>query len=133
MLIKEQMRKYKVKMEEITQLEAAESMAFRRLSLLRQNAVSYTGRCLGGAEQGLGGGRGLACLPSAHFQHTSLATISLTWGLVAAWLGADSVPWPKDPRPSPASRSAVPLSSGREACHLLGRALGHSPATTLAD
>ncbi|XP_058419635.1 unconventional myosin-IXb isoform X3 [Diceros bicornis minor] len=37
MLIKEQMRKYKVKMEEINQLEAAESMAIRRLSLLRQN------------------------------------------------------------------------------------------------
>uniref|UniRef100_A0A8D2DW10 Myosin IXB n=1 Tax=Sciurus vulgaris TaxID=55149 RepID=A0A8D2DW10_SCIVU len=39
MLIKEQMRKYKVKMEEINQLEAAESIAFRRLSLLRQNAL----------------------------------------------------------------------------------------------
>ncbi|XP_044804222.1 unconventional myosin-IXb isoform X11 [Bubalus bubalis] len=38
MLIKEQMRRYKVKMEEINQLEAAESMACRRLSLLRQNA-----------------------------------------------------------------------------------------------
>uniref|UniRef100_A0A8C5V8I6 Myosin IXB n=1 Tax=Microcebus murinus TaxID=30608 RepID=A0A8C5V8I6_MICMU len=38
MLIKEQMRKYRVKMEEISQLEAAESIAFRRLSLLRQNA-----------------------------------------------------------------------------------------------
>ncbi|XP_027250657.1 unconventional myosin-IXb isoform X5 [Cricetulus griseus] len=38
MLIKEQMRKYKMKMEEINQLEAAESIAFRRLSLLRQNA-----------------------------------------------------------------------------------------------
>ncbi|XP_072803518.1 unconventional myosin-IXb isoform X2 [Vicugna pacos] len=38
MLIKEQMRKYKVKMEEINQLEAAESIAFRRLSLLQQNA-----------------------------------------------------------------------------------------------
>ncbi|XP_040846605.1 unconventional myosin-IXb isoform X2 [Ochotona curzoniae] len=38
MLIKEQMRKYKVKMEEISQLEAAESIAVRRLSLLRQNA-----------------------------------------------------------------------------------------------
>ncbi|XP_019497492.1 PREDICTED: unconventional myosin-IXb isoform X6 [Hipposideros armiger] len=37
MLIQEQMRKYKVKMEEISQLEAAESIAFRRLSLLRQN------------------------------------------------------------------------------------------------
>ncbi|XP_046953269.1 unconventional myosin-IXb isoform X6 [Lynx rufus] len=37
MLIKEQMRKYKVKMEEISQLEAAESIAFRRLSLLQQN------------------------------------------------------------------------------------------------
>ncbi|XP_014320650.1 unconventional myosin-IXb isoform X10 [Myotis lucifugus] len=37
MLIKEQMRKYKVKMDEISQLEAAESIAFRRLSLLRQN------------------------------------------------------------------------------------------------
>lgn len=40
MLIKEQMRKYKMKMEEISHLEAAESIAFRRLSLLRQNAVS---------------------------------------------------------------------------------------------
>lgn len=40
LLIKEQMRKYKVKMEEISQLEAAESIAFRRLSLLRQSAVS---------------------------------------------------------------------------------------------
>nr|XP_020028912.1 unconventional myosin-IXb isoform X2 [Castor canadensis] len=38
LLIKEQMRKYKVKMEEISQLEAAESIAFRRLSLLRQSA-----------------------------------------------------------------------------------------------
>ncbi|XP_007943648.2 unconventional myosin-IXb [Orycteropus afer afer] len=37
MLIKEQMRKYKVKMDEINQLEAAESIASRRLSLLRQN------------------------------------------------------------------------------------------------
>uniref|UniRef100_A0A8C0J038 Myosin IXB n=1 Tax=Chelonoidis abingdonii TaxID=106734 RepID=A0A8C0J038_CHEAB len=37
MLIKEQMRKYKIKMDEINQLEAAESIAFRRLSLLRQN------------------------------------------------------------------------------------------------
>ncbi|XP_043838367.1 unconventional myosin-IXb isoform X4 [Dromiciops gliroides] len=39
MLIKEQMRKYKVKMEEISQLEAAETIAFRRLSLLRQNTL----------------------------------------------------------------------------------------------
>ncbi|XP_076770509.1 unconventional myosin-IXb isoform X20 [Arvicanthis niloticus] len=39
MLIKEQMRKYKMKMEEINHLEAAESIAFRRLSLLRQNAT----------------------------------------------------------------------------------------------
>ncbi|XP_017691915.1 PREDICTED: unconventional myosin-IXb isoform X7 [Lepidothrix coronata] len=37
MLIKEQIRKYKIKMNEINQLEAAESIAFRRLSLLRQN------------------------------------------------------------------------------------------------
>ncbi|XP_076215741.1 unconventional myosin-IXb isoform X3 [Aptenodytes patagonicus] len=36
-LIKEQIRKYKIKMDEINQLEAAESIAFRRLSLLRQN------------------------------------------------------------------------------------------------
>uniref|UniRef100_A0A8C3RZA6 Myosin IXB n=1 Tax=Chelydra serpentina TaxID=8475 RepID=A0A8C3RZA6_CHESE len=42
MLIKEQMRKYKIKMDEINQLEAAESIAFRRLSLLRQNTVSAT-------------------------------------------------------------------------------------------
>ncbi|XP_039371333.1 unconventional myosin-IXb isoform X9 [Mauremys reevesii] len=39
MLIKEQMRKYKIKMDEINQLEAAESIAFRRLSLLRQNTL----------------------------------------------------------------------------------------------
>ncbi|XP_074161787.1 unconventional myosin-IXb isoform X5 [Sminthopsis crassicaudata] len=39
MLIKEQMRKYKIKMEEINQLEAAETIAFRRLSLLRQNTL----------------------------------------------------------------------------------------------
>ncbi|NXP79478.1 MYO9B protein, partial [Ramphastos sulfuratus] len=39
MLIKEQIRKYKIKMEEISQLEAAESIAFRRLSLLRQNTL----------------------------------------------------------------------------------------------
>ncbi|XP_064353440.1 unconventional myosin-IXb isoform X7 [Dromaius novaehollandiae] len=39
MLIKEQIRKYKIKMDEISQLEAAESMAFRRLSLLRQNTL----------------------------------------------------------------------------------------------
>ncbi|XP_076978124.1 unconventional myosin-IXb isoform X2 [Tamandua tetradactyla] len=37
LLIREQMRKYKVKMAEISQLEAAESIAFRRLSLLRQS------------------------------------------------------------------------------------------------
>ncbi|NXC18038.1 MYO9B protein, partial [Corythaeola cristata] len=39
MLIKEQIRKYKIKMDEIKQLEAAESIAFRRLSLLRQNTL----------------------------------------------------------------------------------------------
>ncbi|XP_052555899.1 unconventional myosin-IXb isoform X8 [Tympanuchus pallidicinctus] len=39
MLIKEQIRKYKIKMDEISQLEAAESFAFRRLSLLRQNTL----------------------------------------------------------------------------------------------
>ncbi|KAM6465858.1 unconventional myosin-IXb isoform 4-T4 [Liasis olivaceus] len=37
MIIKEQLRKYKIKMDEICQLEAAESIALRRLSLLRQN------------------------------------------------------------------------------------------------
>uniref|UniRef100_A0A0B8RP71 Myosin-IXb n=1 Tax=Crotalus horridus TaxID=35024 RepID=A0A0B8RP71_CROHD len=37
MIIKEQLRKYKMKMDEICQLEAAESIALRRLSLLRQN------------------------------------------------------------------------------------------------
>lgn len=40
MIIKEQLRKYKMKMDEICQLEAAESIALRRLSLLRQNKVS---------------------------------------------------------------------------------------------
>ncbi|NXT93192.1 MYO9B protein, partial [Anhinga rufa] len=39
MLIKEQIRKYKKKMDEINQLEAAESITFRRLSLLRQNTL----------------------------------------------------------------------------------------------
>ncbi|EPY88458.1 myosin IXB isoform 2-like protein [Camelus ferus] len=54
MLIKEQMRKYKVKMEEINQLEAAESIAFRRLSLLRQNAIKSPktrGSSSGGLEE----------------------------------------------------------------------------------
>ncbi|XP_070603858.1 unconventional myosin-IXb isoform X3 [Erythrolamprus reginae] len=37
MIIKEQLRKYRMKMDEICQLEAAESIALRRLSLLRQN------------------------------------------------------------------------------------------------
>ncbi|XP_023563390.1 unconventional myosin-IXb isoform X1 [Octodon degus] len=37
MLIKEQMRKYRVKMEEISQLEAEESIACHRLSLLQQS------------------------------------------------------------------------------------------------
>uniref|UniRef100_A0A8C9FFM0 Myosin IXB n=1 Tax=Pavo cristatus TaxID=9049 RepID=A0A8C9FFM0_PAVCR len=41
MLIKEQIRKYRIKMDEINQLEAAESIAVRRLSLLRQNTVSF--------------------------------------------------------------------------------------------
>uniref|UniRef100_A0A4X1UTJ2 Unconventional myosin-IXb n=1 Tax=Sus scrofa TaxID=9823 RepID=A0A4X1UTJ2_PIG len=58
MLIKEQMRKYKVKMEEINQLEAAESIASRRLSLLRQNAVSNAGLRLGS-----GGSLELGVLP----------------------------------------------------------------------
>ncbi|KAG8126785.1 hypothetical protein E2320_022177 [Naja naja] len=40
MIIKEQLRKYNMKMVEICQLEAAESIALRRLSLLRQNKVS---------------------------------------------------------------------------------------------
>lgn len=55
MLIKEQMRKYKMKMEEINHLEAAESIAFRRLSLLKQNAVS-AGLGPGPPEAGLGHG-----------------------------------------------------------------------------
>lgn len=55
MLIKEQMRKYKMKMEEISHLEAAESIAFRRLSLLRQNAVS-AGLGAGAPAAGLGHG-----------------------------------------------------------------------------
>lgn len=37
MLITEQVRKYKEKMDNITQLEAEESIAFRRLSLLQQS------------------------------------------------------------------------------------------------
>ncbi|XP_036997847.2 unconventional myosin-IXb isoform X6 [Artibeus jamaicensis] len=55
MLIKEQMRKYKVKMEEISQLEAAESIAFRRLSLLRQNTnKSPVARASSGGPEELG-------------------------------------------------------------------------------
>uniref|UniRef100_A0A8C4L786 Myosin IXB n=1 Tax=Equus asinus asinus TaxID=83772 RepID=A0A8C4L786_EQUAS len=51
MLIKEQLRKYKVKMEEISQLETAESIAVRRLSLLRQNTVSVCDERVGGPEE----------------------------------------------------------------------------------
>lgn len=64
MLIKEQMRKYKVKMEEINQLEAAESIAFRRLSLLRQNTVSRRGGS--GRWAGLGGGGGVSPFHPLH-------------------------------------------------------------------
>ncbi|NWS61978.1 MYO9B protein, partial [Chunga burmeisteri] len=39
MLIKEQIRKYKIKMDEINQLEAAESIASRQLSLLQRNTL----------------------------------------------------------------------------------------------
>ena len=86
MLIKEQMRKYKVKMEEITQLEAAESIAFRRLSLLRQNAVSNAGRGFGGGgalwEWGPVGGvwtlGGVSLIRPAHSPSTPWATDSLT-------------------------------------------------------
>ncbi|XP_069915042.1 unconventional myosin-IXb isoform X3 [Oryctolagus cuniculus] len=39
MLITEQVRKYKEKMDNITQLEAEESIAFRRLSLLQQSGL----------------------------------------------------------------------------------------------
>ncbi|XP_074060538.1 unconventional myosin-IXb isoform X3 [Macrotis lagotis] len=55
MLIKEQMRKYKMKMEEINQLEAAETIAFRRLSLLRQNTnKSPKSKLSDGSSDGLG-------------------------------------------------------------------------------
>ncbi|KAL7992877.1 hypothetical protein Chor_017133 [Crotalus horridus] len=48
MIIKEQLRKYKMKMDEICQLEAAESIALRRLSLLRQNkCTSFDNKLLG--------------------------------------------------------------------------------------
>lgn len=66
MLIKEQMRKYKVKMEEISQLEAAESIAVRRLSLLRQNAVrgvAAGGRGIVWAWPAVGGARPEQVLP----------------------------------------------------------------------
>nr|XP_034972859.1 unconventional myosin-IXb isoform X6 [Zootoca vivipara] len=57
MIIKEQMRKYKVKMDEICQLEAAESIAFRRLSLLRQNSLwpvklGFSSPCKGAPSKG---------------------------------------------------------------------------------
>ncbi|XP_061870854.1 unconventional myosin-IXb isoform X2 [Colius striatus] len=58
MLIKEQIRKYKIKMDEINQLEAAESIAFRRLSLLRQNTSK--------SSQGKGNDSGNSELDSLH-------------------------------------------------------------------
>uniref|UniRef100_A0A452U742 Unconventional SNARE in the ER 1 n=1 Tax=Ursus maritimus TaxID=29073 RepID=A0A452U742_URSMA len=68
MLIKEQMRKYKVKMEEISQLEAAESIAFRRLSLLRQNApwplkLGFSSPYEGARASSAGGPEELGVLP----------------------------------------------------------------------
>ncbi|XP_064030805.1 unconventional myosin-IXb isoform X2 [Pogoniulus pusillus] len=74
MLIKEQIRKYKIKMEEISQLEAAESIAFRRLSLLRQNTLwpiklgfssPYEGM-LSKSSQAKGGDSGSSELHSVH-------------------------------------------------------------------
>lgn len=76
MLIKEQMRKYKVKMDEISQLEAAESIAFRRLSLLRQNTVStLCGGVLRGGVVGMWPGwewpceQGLGVRVQSHFPY----------------------------------------------------------------
>ncbi|KAM9369051.1 unconventional myosin-IXb [Phaethornis superciliosus] len=74
MLIKEQIRKYKIKMDEINQLEAAESIAFRRLSLLRQNTLwpvklgfssPYEGM-LSKSSQGKGNDSGNSELDSLH-------------------------------------------------------------------
>ncbi|NWT01451.1 MYO9B protein, partial [Mionectes macconnelli] len=74
MLIKEQIRKYKIKMDEINQLEAAESIAFRRLSLLRQNTLwpvklgfssPYEGK-LSKSSQVKGNDRGTSELDSVH-------------------------------------------------------------------
>ncbi|NXF08168.1 MYO9B protein, partial [Smithornis capensis] len=74
MLIKEQIRKYKIKMDEINQLEAAESIAFRRLSLLRQNTLwpvklgfssPYEGK-LSKSSQAKGSDSGTSELDSVH-------------------------------------------------------------------
>ncbi|XP_053906200.1 unconventional myosin-IXb isoform X4 [Cuculus canorus] len=74
MLIKEQIRKYKIKMDEINHLEAAESIAFRRLSLLRQNTLwpvklgfssPYEG-VLSKSSQGKGNDSGNSELDSLH-------------------------------------------------------------------
>ncbi|KAM6041758.1 unconventional myosin-IXb isoform 3-T3 [Chlamydotis macqueenii] len=65
MLIKEQIRKYKIKMDEINQLEAAESIAFRRLSLLRQNTSK--------SSQAKGNDSGSSELHSLHEEEVSEA------------------------------------------------------------
>lgn len=125
MLIKEQMRKYKIKMEEISQLEAAESIAFRRLSLLRQNTVSiycgvWGGASVGGVvgvwpgwewpcRQALGAGGGVSpALPREPGQEP-----------VADRLGVDSPPQTNDHCPL-CFMPYAPLRAVGEICHPLG-------------
>lgn len=77
MLIKEQMRKYKMKMEEINHLEAAESIAFRRLSLLRQNAVSAG---LGAGPPVAGLGHATGCGLVRWYSHQKLGSVQCGQG-----------------------------------------------------
>lgn len=121
MLIKEQMRKYKVKMEEISQLEAAESIAFRRLSLLRQNAVSG-----GGGACGRGLGRAwsyavlLALLPSS-------ATTCLARGLTGTRLGTRFPTSAKRPPPSLSLLPTAPEGSRGPGTRLVMVRVIHQP------
>lgn len=66
-----------MKMEEINHLEAAESIAFRRLSLLRQNAVSAG---LGAGPPAAGLGHAAGCGLVGWYSHQKLGIVQCGQG-----------------------------------------------------
>lgn len=129
MLIKEQMRKYKVKMEEISQLEAAESIAFRRLSLLRQNTVStWCGGVLRGGVAGTWPGWEWPCEQGLGQDGVSLP-LPPTPLATGSWVRGQFLPQPNDHCPA---LSLCPALTGQWET-VTQWVVFHPPALVLAD